>query len=195
MIKSVAKPETTRIEAIYRRFAEIAARHLRVEAAQISEDAYLQDLGASSLDLVEITLEAEQEFGVLLAGKPLFDAAILIFGPGVLEEEGDLTGEGKRLLAQRFPHLEAENLEGPFDLVDVQREISKVSVWVEAIADLTAMIPQRCVAGGGEATADPDGLPVCREAPDSYEPPSLEEFNALWLQRYYQDVYLPAHKA
>ena len=45
-------------DAILDKFAEIAARHLKTEEAKVTPETYLQDLGASSLDLVEITLES-----------------------------------------------------------------------------------------------------------------------------------------
>ncbi len=165
------------------RLKPLMARQLGRKPEEIAQETYMEDLGASSLDLVEITLEAESEFGVLLAGKPLFDAAILVFGPGVLEEDGELTDAGRRLIARRFQHLTAAEVAAMTDVADVQRQVSRVSVWAETIAALTSEIPDRCRAHGGRVRVDSQGIPACTGADDGYAPPSLEEWNQAWIQR------------
>ena len=147
----------------------------------------MEDLGASSLDLVEITLESEREFGILLAGRPLFDAAILVFGPGTLEDDGELTDAGRRLVVKRFPHLSEEDAEDLIDVTDVQRQISRVSTWTETIAALTSAIPERCRQAGGEVSTAADGIPVCEGAGAGYEKPSLEDWNEDWLKKLYAE--------
>jgi acyl carrier protein len=44
---------------------EIIAKELEVEAKQLSPDAkFIEDLGADSLDIVELVMALEEEFGV-----------------------------------------------------------------------------------------------------------------------------------
>ncbi len=168
-------------DAVFKRLVPLIAKQLGKQERDLTPESYLEDLGASSLDLVELTLDAEQEFGVLLAGRPLFDTAVLIVGPGVLEDEGELTDAGRKLVGLRFPHLEESELAEMVDIAEVQRQISRVSVWTETIARLTAMIPERCSAAGGTASAGPDGIPTCDGAGADYRQPSLEEWNEAWL--------------
>lgn len=174
-------------DAILRRLAPLIARQLGIQAAEITPDVYLEDLGASSLDLVEITLDAEREFDVLLAGRPLFDAAVLKFGPGTLEEDGELTDAGRRLVKKRFAHLGHDEAAAMIDIADIQRQVSRVSVWTETIAQLAAEIPARCLEHGGQARLGNGGIPACENAGDDYLRPSLDEWNEAWLSRLYDE--------
>jgi len=47
------------------RVKKIVTEHLGVEAAKVTEDAaFIDDLGADSLDIVELVMAFEEEFGV-----------------------------------------------------------------------------------------------------------------------------------
>ena len=50
---------------IAERVKKIVVEHLGVEAAQVKEDAkFIDDLGADSLDTVELVMRFEEEFGI-----------------------------------------------------------------------------------------------------------------------------------
>jgi acyl carrier protein len=50
---------------IAERVKKIVVEHLGVEAAQVKEEAkFIDDLGADSLDLVELVMAFEEEFGI-----------------------------------------------------------------------------------------------------------------------------------
>ena len=50
---------------IAERVKKIVVEHLGVEAAQVKEEAkFIDDLGADSLDIVELVMAFEEEFGV-----------------------------------------------------------------------------------------------------------------------------------
>ena len=88
---------------VFEKFAQIVAKSLRIDAAQVTPDVLLTDLGAESLDLIEITMETESQFHIFLPDKSILETAVEVFGPDVLEKEGYLTDEGKRLLLRRMP--------------------------------------------------------------------------------------------
>ncbi|MDZ4275553.1 MAG: acyl carrier protein, partial [Erythrobacter sp.] len=47
------------------RVAKIVVEHLGVEAEKVTQDAsFIDDLGADSLDIVELVMAFEEEFGV-----------------------------------------------------------------------------------------------------------------------------------
>lgn len=47
------------------RFKEIIAKELEVDAKQVNPEAkFMEDLGADSLDVVELVMALEEEFGV-----------------------------------------------------------------------------------------------------------------------------------
>lgn len=43
---------------------QIVSEKIKIDKTTISQEANLQDLGADSLDLVEITMKLEEEFGM-----------------------------------------------------------------------------------------------------------------------------------
>ena len=44
---------------ILEKFSQVVAKSLRIDSSQVTSDAYLDELGAESLDLIEITMETE----------------------------------------------------------------------------------------------------------------------------------------
>ena len=94
-------PRMTESE-VFDKFAQIVAKSLRIDASQIAPDTHLTDLGAESLDLIEITMETETQFHIFLPDKSILETAVEVFGPGILEKDGYLTAEGKRFLLR--PH-------------------------------------------------------------------------------------------
>ena len=70
---------------------------------QIPEDAALvKDLGADSLDFVEIVYLIERDFGVVLKTNELMVAGSAV-DPNTLFVEGRLSEEGASILGRQFP--------------------------------------------------------------------------------------------
>jgi acyl carrier protein len=80
------------------KFSQIVAKSLHIDAATVTEASFLDDLGAESLDLIEITMETEEAFNVWISEKSILDTAKEVFGPDILEKDGFLTQNGKALL-------------------------------------------------------------------------------------------------
>ena len=104
-------PKMTESE-VFEKFAQIVAKSLRIDACQISRDTHLTDLGAESLDLIEITMETETQFHIFLPDKSILETAVEVFDPGVLEKDGYLTVEGKRFLLGRMPQADSRDFAG-----------------------------------------------------------------------------------
>src|SRR5579885_1820536 len=115
---------------ILERFSQVVAKSLRIEASQVVPDAYLDALGAESLDLIEITMETETQFHIFLPDKSILDTAVDVFGPGVLEKDGFLTQEGKLLMRQRMPEADAHQFEGEVSVNELKHYFLKVSTWI-----------------------------------------------------------------
>jgi len=71
MIGALSAPETNRgdmaasREEVFERVKEVLTEQLQVEEADINEEASFQeDLAADSLDLVELIMELEDQFGI-----------------------------------------------------------------------------------------------------------------------------------
>ncbi len=91
---------------ILERFAGIVANSLRIEPERVTADAYLSDLGAESLDLLEITMEVEDEFGIIMPQKDILQVGQEVVGPDVLVRDGLITEDGVRFLRSRLPAVD-----------------------------------------------------------------------------------------
>ena len=59
---------------MYEKIVEILAKHLMVDPKTISEDTdIVEELGADSLDIVEITMDLEQTFGLSVPDEKIAD--------------------------------------------------------------------------------------------------------------------------
>ena len=185
----MVKVATTHQE-ILERFAQVVAKSLRIEASQVTEDAYLDDLGAESLDLAEITMEAEEEFDVLIAQKNILRTATEVFGEDVIVRDGRLTDEGKRFIRRRLPDFDGELDE--LTVADLGKAFLRVGTWVRMIAGLMEHTPAAC-PGCGQAFGKPlAGRLKCRDCGLEHDLPSGDDLNRQWVERYYREEYVPA---
>ena len=89
------------------------AEVLALEPDEISAGASLmEELGADSLDLVELMYLLEQEFGVALSQQDLSLSAQLGIPESEIHEEEVLTPKALELLRQRFPNATEMLVEG-----------------------------------------------------------------------------------
>ena len=183
-------PEMTESE-IFDKFSSIVARSLRIDAAQITPDAQLSDLGAESLDLIEISMETEAQFHIFLPDKSILETAVEVFGSGILEKEGYLTDEGKRLLLRRMPETDAQAFAGAVSVKDLQHYFLKVNTWVRMIQGLVRYTPAKCESCGGPMAASMGFRMKCTSCGAEITLRSGEELNREWVREYYEQEYRP----
>ena len=140
-------PNMTESE-VFDKFAPIVARSLRIDAAQVSIDAQLNDLGAESLDLIEITMETESQFHIFLPDKSILETAVEVFGSDILEKDGYLTEEGKRLMLCRLPDADVRDFQGEVAVKDMQSYFLKIGSWVRMVQALAKYTPGECAECG-----------------------------------------------
>ncbi len=183
-------PEMTESE-IFEKFSQIVERSLRIDGSQIVPDAYLTDLGAESLDLIEISMETESQFHIFLPDKSILETAVEVFGSGILENEGYLTEEGKRLLLQRMPEADAQTFAGAVPVKDLQRYFLRVNTWVRMIQGLVRYTPADCSSCGGPMAASMGFRMKCTKCGQEITLRSGEELNREWVREYYEHDYCP----
>jgi acyl carrier protein len=176
---------------ILERFAQIVGDSLRIERPRVTPDAYLDDLGAESLDLIEITMESEAAFDIWISEKSILDTGIEVFGPGVLEQDGYLTPEGRRLMMRRLPEAEASALPERVAVPDLQRYFLKVSTWVRMISELASHTPRVCAACGAGLSPTPGLRMKCTACAQEIPLRSGEELNRAWVQDYHSQTVRP----
>jgi acyl carrier protein len=174
---------------ILERFARVVAQSLRIEPSQVTADAYLDDLGAESLDLAEITMEAEEEFGVLIPQKNILRTATEVFGEGVLARDGKLTDDGRRLLRRRMPELAGRD---EVTLAELGKLFLRVGTWVHMIEGLMQQTPSECRHCGTTYPKPVAGRLTCRACGSTHDLPSGEDLNHEWVLQYYQTEYVPS---
>ena len=175
-------------EAILERFAQIVANSLRIDASRVVNDACLNDLGAESLDLLEITMEAEDAFSILIPQKTILQTAQEVYGAGVLETDGHLTEFAQAMLRSRLPDQLWSSLPERPTVADVNRLFLRVQTWVWMIAGLVEHTPNACSQCGApfgkKAIAGRLKCPACAA---EHELVPGEELNRRWVQRYQQE--------
>jgi acyl carrier protein len=183
-------PEMTESK-IFDQFAQIVAHSLRIDATQVTRDVQLTDLGAESLDLIEISMETESQFHIFLPDKSILETAVEVFGSGILEKDGYLTEEGKRLLLCRMPEADAQAFEGAVSIKDLQQYFLKVNTWVRMIQGLVRYTPGECVSCGGAMVASMGFRMKCTQCGAEITLRSGEELNREWVREYYEQEYSP----
>jgi acyl carrier protein len=183
-------PNMTDLE-VFEKFAQIVAKSLRIDAAQVTPEIHLTDLGAESLDLIEITMETETQFHIFLPDKSILETAVEVFGPDVLEKDGYLTDAGKQLMLRRMPETDAGAFEGEVAIKDLQHYFLKVSTWVRMIQGLAQYTPSACEACGGPMAASMGFRMKCAKCGHEITLRSGEELNREWVREYYDGEYRP----
>lgn len=171
-------------QEILEKFVGIVSRSLHVEASRVTEDAYLDDLGAESLDLIEISMGIEEAFDLWLSEKSILQTAKDVYGPGVLEKDGLLTSAGKALLRARMPELDPATLEGDVPASSVNRQFMRVSGWIGMIESLIAASPSACAKCGGPLGSALAFKRKCAQCGEETALVSGEEINRRWVLEY-----------
>ncbi len=167
-------------------FSDIVAKSLRIDPALVLPEAYLDDLGAESLDLIEISMEAETQFNIWLPEKSILETANEVFGAGVLERDGYLTEAGKQLMRRRMPESDAAAFSGEVTVKDLRRYFIKVGTWVRLIQSLMESTPAACGQCGGTLQPSTALKLKCVQCAAEIGMRSGEEVNREWVRDYYQ---------
>src|SRR2546429_4806413 len=104
---------------IYKRVARVLGESLNVDEDELTPTATLQgDLGAESIDFLDIVFRLEREFGIKIPRGELFPEEVLVDGRALLRD-GHLTDEGLVALRSRMPFADLRHLER-------ERRLSKI---------------------------------------------------------------------
>ena len=77
------------METMFERVRAILARQLRVDAAKVTIDAQIKkDLGADSLDILQLLMRLEDQYGITIPDKALATFTTVADVVKYLEEEG-----------------------------------------------------------------------------------------------------------
>lgn len=95
---------------IFEKIREVLVDALAVDEDEVTPEATLiGDLGAESIDILDISFKLEQEFGFKIAQGELFPEGVTQDPEYV--QDGKVTDKGLATLKERVPHFNFEQLE------------------------------------------------------------------------------------
>lgn len=107
-------------EEILDQIREILVDALAVDEDEVVPEATLTgDLGAESIDILDITFKLEQEFGFKIAQGELFPEGVTQDPEFV--QDGKVTEKGLAMLKERVPHFDHELIEKDPSVENIRR--------------------------------------------------------------------------
>ena len=103
-------------DEIFQKVQEVLVEALGVDDDEVSADATLMgDLGAESIDFLDIVFRLEKAFGVKVPREELFPAEGLLNNPDLVSN-GKLTEKGLTELRENVPHTDLTEFEKDPDI-------------------------------------------------------------------------------
>jgi acyl carrier protein len=114
------------------------------------ESSLMKDLGAESLDFLDINYRLEQTFGIKMARRSVLDHMEELFGEETaIDSDGKLTGKGAEVLAIRYDGS-GYKLNAGMDMDDLPAMVTVGSL-VEGVMDLLDTLPEKCADCGAQS--------------------------------------------
>jgi acyl carrier protein len=105
-------------DGVYRTIQKVVCDSLGVEESLVSPNARLtEDLGAESIDYLDIAFRLEKAFGITIAARELVLSNVV--SDPTYVQNNRITDAGINELRLRFPHLDLEELARTRDLTNL----------------------------------------------------------------------------
>ena len=105
-----------RRDEIFSQVQEVLVDALGVDDDEVTaESALMGDLGAESIDFLDIVFRLEKSFGIKIPREELFPAESLMNNSGFVSS-GKLTETGLKELRQKIPHIDISAFENDPDI-------------------------------------------------------------------------------
>ena len=145
-------------EKVFEELKKAIVETLRVDGNSIKpESSLINDLGAESLDFLDINYRLEQAFGIKMARHFVLEHIEEMFGEGsAIDENGQLTEKAITLLKIRYGD-NMPDLKPGIDMDEIPAMVTAQSM-AEGVMDILDSLPEKCSCSG-EWKSD-DGLHV-----------------------------------
>ncbi len=177
----MANPYVTR-ERIEDEVRAALATTLRIEDPSTigMEQSIINDLGATSIDFLDINFRLEQVFGIQLASQLLLDHVEEVCGEGTaIDRDNKITAGAAQLLKAQFGEDAAIEAGMYADEVPAFVTAGSVATAVEKILDT---LPEGCGECGTKAWVCEDGAKVvCSEGGAEAEYKNGDELTQAWI--------------
>jgi len=103
-------------DEVFDKVQEVMVDALGVDEDEVTDEAVLmRDLGAESIDFLDILFRLEKAFGIKIPREELFPADTLMNNSGFVSN-GKLTEAGLNELRQKIPHIDISAFENDPDI-------------------------------------------------------------------------------
>ncbi|MBI5407882.1 MAG: hypothetical protein HZA14_00790 [Nitrospirae bacterium] len=155
-------------EKVFDELKKAVVETLRADEGKIKpETSLIKDLGAESLDFLDINYRLEQAFGIKMARHFVLEHVEELFGEGTaIDENGQLTDKAVALLKIRLGD-NVSDLKPGMDMDEIPAVITAQSM-VRGVMDILDSLPEKCPKCGGSVWKSEDGVRIkcgsCGEA-------------------------------
>ena len=171
-------------EKVFQELKKAIVETLRADENSIKPGTSLiNDIGAESLDFLDINYRLEQAFGIKMARHFVLEHIEEMFGEGAaIDENGLLTEKAIELLKIRF----GDNIPGlkpGMDMDEVPALVTAQSI-VQGVMDILDSLPEKCPACGNSAWKSDDGVKVkCSSCGESAAYSNGDDLIKEWLTK------------
>lgn len=175
-------------ETVYEELKKAIVETLQVDEGDISpESSFTNDLGAESLDFLDINYRLEQSFGIKMARHFVLEHIEEMFGEGAaIDDDGCLTEKAVALLKLRYD----ENMGGVEAGMDMDEVPAMVTVesFAKGVMDILDTLPEQCPKCSSAEWKSEDGLKVlCGSCGESAAYKNGDELIVDWLTEVQQE--------
>jgi len=121
------------------------------------ESSLIRDLGAESLDFLDINYRLEQAFGIKMARHFVLEHVEEMFGEGsAIDDNSQLTDKAVTLLKNRLGEELAGELKPGMDMDEVPALVTVQSL-TKGVLDILDSLPEKCASCGNAVWKTDDG--------------------------------------
>jgi acyl carrier protein len=171
-------------ERVIEELKKCIAESLRIHASTITpESSLVEELGAESLDLLDINYRLEKAFGIKMARYFVLEHVEELFGEGAaLDQNGRLTQRGLEILKIRLSNYGA-TLKTGMDLSQINALITVRSI-ARGVMDILGTLPEQCTSCTRSAwQLNSGGRIVCGECGREAQYTSGDDLIKIWLAK------------
>lgn len=138
-------------EQVFKELKKAIVETLRVDEGNIKpESSLINDLGAESLDFLDVNYRLEQAFGIKLARHFVLEHVEEMFGEGsAIDEDGRLTDKAIELLKVRYDG-NVFNLSAGMDMDEIPALVT-AGTMSGGVMDVLDSLPEKCPNCGNSA--------------------------------------------
>ncbi|SPF41986.1 hypothetical protein SBDP1_370004 [Syntrophobacter sp. SbD1] len=147
------------------------------------ESSLMKDLGAESLDFLDINYRLEQSFGIKMARRSVLDHMEELFGEeSAIDSDGKLTGKAAEVLSMRYDGAGLQ-IQAGMDMDELPSMVTVSSI-VEVVMNLLDTLPDKCVnCGAGNWSLQEETRIQCGSCNEAASFTSGDDLTQDWLKQ------------